>query len=166
MKACILFQWPLELLFWTVLLSLDLERTHLFCPLLPQNKFVTLTTWGRTVSILTYRSLLVKEYFAQYSLYSSISRLLSRSAAMKKLLPCLTRRVRMASTLLVTAMRCIKGICIESFICAAVCAQPSEWSSELMNEHSYLKQTYISFMLYSFISMAYLSPLAQSKVNP
>lgn len=165
-KACILFQWPLELLFWRVLFSLGLETTHLFYPLLPHNKFITFKMWGRIASMLMYRSLLVKEYFAQYSLYSSISMLLPPSAAMKKLLPCLTRRVMMASTLLVTAMWCIKGICIESFICAAVRAQLSEWSSELMNEHSYLKQTYISFKLYSFISMAYLSSLAQSKVNP
>lgn len=41
-KACILFQWPLELLFWTVLLSLHLKKTHLFYPVLPQNKLETL----------------------------------------------------------------------------------------------------------------------------
>ena len=96
-----LFQWPLELLFWTVLLSLNLKKTPLFYPLLPQNKFVTLKTWG---SVLMYGSLFVKEYFAQYSLYSSISRLLPPSTAMKKLLPCFARRAMMASTLLVTAV--------------------------------------------------------------
>lgn len=161
-KACILFQWPLELLFWTVFLSLHLKVTHLFYPLLPQNKLEALKTWGR--SILMFGLHFVKGYFLQYSLYSSISS--APSSTMKKFLPCLTRRVTMPSILLVPAAWCFKGICIESFIGAAVCTQLSEWSSELMNEHSYLKQTYISFKLYSLISVAHLSPLVQSKVNP
>lgn len=72
-KDCILFQWPLELLFWTVLISLHLKTAHLFYPLLPQNKPKTLKTWGRIVSILMHRLHLVKDYFSQYSLYSSVS---------------------------------------------------------------------------------------------
>lgn len=74
-KACILFQWPLELLFWTVFFSLHLKMTHLFYPLLPQNKFKALKMWGRIASILMYRLYLVKNYFLQYSLYSSIPKL-------------------------------------------------------------------------------------------
>lgn len=164
-KACILFQWPLELLFWTVLISLHLKTAHLFYPLLPQNKPKTLKTWGRIVSILMHRLHLVKDYFSQYSLYSSIS-LSCSQCNHEEIASCLTRRVVMASILLVPAVWCIKGICIESLFGAAVCTRLSEWSSELMNEHSYLKQIYISFKLYSFISVAYLSPLVQSKVNP
>lgn len=161
-KACILFQWPLELLFWTVLLSLHLKRAHLFYPLLPPNKFKALKIWGRVVSLLMCGLHLAKDNFLHCSLYSSISRLPVQPGRNWFLVsPGESRCIMLAA-----AAWCFKGVCVESFLGAAVCTGLSEWSSELMNEHSCLKQTYISFKLDSFISVAHLSPLVQSKVNP